>query len=100
MASILDLLLAFLLVVAGTAEYNCQEGCPLSNDLVCGDNGLTFMGDCLAVCAGVNVVHRGACLPPFQAKAAATASAEEIVQLAQAQNLSKHAYAREWVHQM
>jgi len=46
------------------ATYDCLRGCTLTKDLVCGSDGLTYMGACLAICGGTTVLHPGACGPP------------------------------------
>ena len=49
--------------------FDCAKGCTLSTALVCGEDGLTYMGACLAACgpAKVGVAHEGACGPPSAA---------------------------------
>jgi hypothetical protein len=41
--------------------YDCKEGCSLTAHLVCGEDGLTYAGACLAHCQGVGVEHDGPC---------------------------------------
>jgi hypothetical protein len=42
----------------------CASGCTLSANLVCGANGVTYMGECLARCSGTSIAYRSACQPP------------------------------------
>jgi hypothetical protein len=58
------LLVPALLGGAHMLQQDCSQGCPLTADLVCGANGLTFMGECLALCSGTTVAQTGACPPP------------------------------------
>jgi len=64
---------------------DCSAGCGISADLVCGDNGLTFMGACLALCSGFQVVHDGPCASPVLGPVTSAQSP---------QDLSKHPYAK------
>ncbi|GBF95726.1 hypothetical protein Rsub_08708 [Raphidocelis subcapitata] len=59
-----------LLAVAASAAPDCSAGCVLSGEPVCGANGITFMNDCLALCAGAGVAHAGACAAPGSVAAA------------------------------
>jgi hypothetical protein len=43
-------------------RHDCACGCALTGSLVCGSNGLTYDSECLAVCSGTTVAHRGACV--------------------------------------
>lgn len=96
MVFIFQILVAFLLAAFGSADFDCQGGCVLTSNLVCGENGLTFMGECLAFCAGVNVRHRGACLPSSTYQIAATSETKaNIAEQAQTQDLTQHPFARE-----
>ena len=45
-------------------------GCLLAGEPVCGANGITFVNDCLALCAGTAVAHPGACAAPGSVAAA------------------------------
>lgn len=61
---------------ARTGTYDCAQGCPLSGvSGVCGANGVTFINDCLAECAGTAVAHQGPCLAPGRAAPGASAAA-------------------------
>ncbi|WIA41892.1 hypothetical protein OEZ86_009215 [Tetradesmus obliquus] len=42
-------------------QYNCQMGCPLTGPSVCGQDGITYQHECLAVCQKVKVAGRGPC---------------------------------------
>ncbi len=48
------------------ASFDCAKGCTLSTALVCGSDGLTYMGACLAACgpSKADVAYEGACGPP------------------------------------
>ena len=46
------------------ATFDCLKGCTLTSELVCGADGLSYMGACLAVCGGTAVAHPGTCGPP------------------------------------
>jgi len=58
----------------------CADGCDLG-DLVCGDDGITYQGSCLAICQGVAIVKQGACTPTdstmFSSEGFGTASASD-----------------------
>lgn len=61
-------LLVVLLLFAGCSLPGSgnkpAEGCPSTNDPVCGTNGQTYTNACLAQAAGVQVAHTGACTAP------------------------------------
>jgi V8-like Glu-specific endopeptidase len=55
-----DILLSvFALMVDSVSSFDCRKGCDLNPEvngkLVCGDNDITYMNYCLAVCQGVKV---------------------------------------------
>lgn len=53
------LLLATLLATTTAYVFDCAAGCPLSGEAVCGDDGLVYAGECLALCSGARVVACG-----------------------------------------
>jgi hypothetical protein len=58
------------------AAADCSAGCSLSGESgVCGANGLTFVNECLAACAGTSVAYSGACRAPGAVAAASVGRA-------------------------
>jgi V8-like Glu-specific endopeptidase len=57
--------------------HDCSVGCTLSSSLVCGTDGLTYQGSCLAVCSGAGIAHPGPCGPPAGADGRAAAAAQQ-----------------------
>jgi hypothetical protein len=53
---------AVLLAAPARAQDCPEDGCDIRRArLVCGEDGSTYMGECLAACQGVKVAKRGAC---------------------------------------
>lgn len=62
-AALSFLLLVVVACLAATAlaqpKFDCALGCALSSEVVCGDDGLVYAGECLAFCAGARAVACG-----------------------------------------
>ncbi|GAX24114.1 hypothetical protein FisN_9Hh367 [Fistulifera solaris] len=65
-------LASVLSIVASQTTYDCNVGCSLDASLmgppVCGDDNLTYLNECLAVCQNITVASLGVCEgeDPFQ----------------------------------
>jgi V8-like Glu-specific endopeptidase len=63
---------SLLSIVASQATYDCNVGCSLDASLmgppVCGEDNLTYLNECLAVCQNITVASLGVCEgeDPFQ----------------------------------
>ena len=48
---------------SNSSPYSCDEGCDLSRGRsVCGDDGITYLNECLAICQDVDVAYQGECM--------------------------------------
>jgi hypothetical protein len=64
-------------------NFDCAQGCSLAGvSGVCGANGVTFINDCLAECAGTSVAHQGPCPAPGKQPAAAVVASVAAAGLA------------------
>lgn len=46
---------------ATASKYNCDEGCALVGPPVCGEDGMTYADECLAICQDVAIASEGSC---------------------------------------
>lgn len=60
-AALLLSLTTLLWKLATGATYNCKKGCKLTGPPVCGEDGVTYADECLAVCQDVTVANHGIC---------------------------------------